>query len=145
MLPHKLQFFDQLVFEKLIYKKKKKKTLAGDAFTQVTAFLANWFLRRRFLLYVSPIVLLCKNLNPNCAPPYSWDHDFNKIESTLSEDVSAQVSAFRTKSVLRRKFQENTDNFIYYFLIISPWRWMRTFILTNLNHHHQIMLCAKFS
>ena len=31
-----------------------------------------------------------------------------------------------------------------YFLIVSPWKRMWSFIWTNLNSHHPRMLCAKF-
>lgn len=77
---------------------KFKFTQPKDPSSQVTSFLADWFLRRRFLNTFLNI-FLCKNVTPPpqlFVPPYSRDHDLNKPKSTLPKNASTQVTAFLT-------------------------------------------------
>lgn len=39
-----------------------------------------------------------------CPHPTHEDHDFNKLESTLSKDVSTQFTAFLGEGLLRKWF-----------------------------------------
>ena len=67
-------------------------TLPEDASTQVSAFLADYFLRRRILKIYS--IYSYVKLRPPIVPhPTPRDHDFHNFESTLPEDASTQISA----------------------------------------------------
>jgi len=81
---------------------KLESTLSEDASTQVSAFLAKWFLRRRFLKNINNI-----SLNPNDLPlKESRAPHFNKLESPSPNDDALWLVWLKLAKWFRRRSQK---------------------------------------
>lgn len=52
----------------------------------------------------------CKNSAPYCDPPYLWDHDLNKPESTLPEYTSIDFLRFPKKNYKEFSIHSKVSN-----------------------------------
>lgn len=74
-----------------------------EGLTQATGFLAKQFFKKYSLIYIFLYEKI--TLSSIVTLPYVWDDKLNKLESTILEDDSTQVSAILAKRFLKRKFK----------------------------------------
>ena len=97
--------------------------------------IVNGFWRRRFINVFS----LFRNYLPLERKPFNW-----QFESTSPKDSLCQVWLKLSQWFWGRRFFLISSMYFPYFVIISPWKRVGTFIWTNLNSHHPRILCVKY-
>lgn len=73
---------------------KFESTLHGDASTQISLFLENWFLGRYLKSFL--FILFRKISTLFWAKSLPHDHELNKLESSLPRNASTQITTFWT-------------------------------------------------
>ena len=107
-----------------------------NALCQVWLKLVPWFWRRIFFNYVNIFLLFPNYLSLEMGIAIH----LNRCKSLSLNDALCQIYLKLAPWFWRKRLLK-----IVYFVLFFPWKEAGPFIWTNLNHIHQIMLCAKFS